>query len=800
MRLVKLIIATILIALPLNAVNAAVIGVTSPKKNSVYTAGSTLYISYVFLDVDTVNIEVFSPLNGGTWEVVVDSLPTVEGSKIPIQNLKAPDWAHYEIRIIDFHHKADTAYSGPFTILNPPSPVLRLKVQEDTIQSGSDLNLNWDISPSVDSIAFEQYDPWKKRWILQDFEYMTRDSSKMIRTGKGLMGGVHYFRIYDVNFPDKYSNIDSFYVRDNVFGGIDSLFPANDAEDVNILLESGSDTCVFLVYFKEFIELVPGKSIEINNEAQGVVTTISTSDTAKVKVINDIYGDPTILSIQPPLPLTHSTRYYILSDKGIVKDMSGNIFNGFRDNLDWNFHTEALNDFKGTLTYNGSLTGNLVIGLYDQSDIESNITNHPENFEYNEDTDFPYSYAIGAPVDGTYGIFCFLDLNNNFEVDAGEPTGLLDSLSMNGKDTTGINILLTDNASVDDVFVFDQAKSYWGNNETFGYNAFLKSYYAGDWYSGSTPVISNAYKIDELLWGVSFRIRENGSDDLANSVLKPGTVAHLEFDFPDSLTINYIAAGGIITKAQMLSNRLVLDLTVVNPVSSNSGNLKASLGFIISCSPDHSAGVNAHGSLFFGDNYVKDISPVLSSNGNAIGVRINGKNGVESHLIGMLSDNYLVNNFSQIDPKHMPVNSNSLMAVIPDLDPAQYEVDNSFDVYSKSYDIDGDGKLNKMYRVVVSNNSWSAHDILFTYNITTKIQDNNASVPNIIYNRNQNAFISDGLIYGLTVYNITGRKLIDITGTSKVYKIKTEFNEGIYILHIHSKDGSEDVVKKIIVR
>ncbi|MFC0875537.1 Ig-like domain-containing protein [Saccharicrinis sp. FJH2] len=795
MRLVKLIIAIILIALPLNAVNAAVIGVTSPKKNSVYTAGSTLYISYVFLDVDTVNIEVFSPLNGGTWEVVVDSLPTVEGSKIPIQNLKAPDWAHYEIRIIDLHHKADTAYSGPFTILNPPSPVLRLKIQEDTIQSGSDLNLNWDISPSIDSIAFEQYDPWKKRWIKQDFDYLTRDSSKMIKTGKGLMGGLHYFRIYDVNYPDKYSNTDSFYVRDNVFGGIDSLFPANDAENVDIRLESESDTCVFLIYFKEFIELVPGKNIEINNEAQGVVTTISTSDTAKVKVINDINGDPTILCIKPPLPLTHSTRYYILSDKGIVKDMLGNIFNGFRSNLDWNFHTETLNDFKGTLTYNGALKGNLVIGLYDQSDIESNITNHPENFEYNEDTEFPYSYAIGAPVDGTYGIFCFLDLNNNFEADAGEPTGFLDSLSMNGKDTTGINILLTDNASVDDVFVFDQAKSYWGNNETFGYNAFLKSYYAGDWYSGSTPVISNAYKIEELLWGVSFKIRENGSDDLANSVLKPGTVAHLEFGFPDSLTINYIAAGGIITKAQMLSNRLVLDLTVVNPVSSNSGNLKASLGFIISCSPDHSAGVNAYGSLFFGDNYIKDISPVLSGNGNAIGVRINGKNGVESHLIGMLSDNFLINNFSQIDPKHLPANSNSLMAVIPELDPAQYEVDNSFDVYSKSYDVDGDGKLNKMYRVVVSNNSWSAHDILFTYDVTTDIKNPDAQLPDIYYNGRLNALIANKVIPWLTVYDITGKVVFISHTKGSEFKLPDAPTKGVYFVKTQNKQ-----VRKVLIQ
>ena len=795
MRFVKLIIAIVLIALPLNAVYAAVIGVTSPKKNSVYTAGSTLYISYVFLGVDTVNIEVYSPLNGGTWEVVVDSLPTVEGTKIPIENLKAPDWAHYQIRIIDFHHIADTAYSGVFTILNPPSPILYIDVNEDTIQAGSELYYNWDISPSVDSIAFEEFNPWRNRWVKQDLDFQSRDSSLIINPGQGIMGGMHYYRIFDVNYPDKYSNIDSVYVRDNIFGGIDSLHPTNGQENVDILLESQVDTCVFLVYFKEFIELIPGKNIEINNEAQGVVATLSTSDTGKVKIMNDINGDPTILSINPPLPLEHSTRYFILSDKGIVKDMSGNLFNGFRDNLDWNFKTETLNDFKGTITYSGSLNGNLVMGLYDQSDIDNNITNHPENFAYNEDTKFSYNYAVGAPVDGTYGIFCFLDLNNNFEADSGEPTGFTDNLIMNGKDSTGINIQLVDNGYLDDVFVLDQAKSYWGKNETFSYNAFLKSYSAGDRNSGATPVITDANKLDKLLWAVNFKLLENGSDDLTNSVLTPGTAVHLEFDFPDSLTINYIAAGGIITKAQMLRNRLVLDLNIINPVASNSGNPGAALGFIISCSTDYSAGVNAYGSLFFGDIYMKDIRPVQNSNGSAIGVRINGKNGVKNRLTGMLSDNYLTNNFTRFDPEHMPANSNSLMAVIPDLVPAQYEVNNSFNVLSESYDVDGDGKPNKMYRVVVSNSNWSAHDILFSYNVTTNTQSPGIKMPVIYYNRNLNAFVCNQEIQGLTVYDITGKVVYNTDKKSSQFSLSNPPTKGVYFVKISHKQ-----VRKILVQ
>ncbi|MFB6318127.1 T9SS type A sorting domain-containing protein [Saccharicrinis sp. FJH54] len=795
MKLVKLIIAIILIALPLNAVNAAVIGVTSPKANTVYTAGSTLYISYVFLDVDSVNIEVFSPFNGGTWEVVVDSLPTHEGTKIPIENLKAPDWAHYQIRITDLHHKADTAYSGAFTILNPPSPVLQLKVKEDSIMAGANINLTWDISPSVDSIAIETFDSWKKRWTSENHTFQTRDSALILNSGEGIMGGMHYYRIYDVNYPDKYSNTDSFFVSDHIFGGIDSLYPANESEEIHILPDTETDSFVFLIYFREFIELVPGKHIEINNDARGVVTTLSTNDTNKVKIVKDMNGDPTILSIQPPLPLEHSTRYYILSDKGIVKDMAGNSFNGFRDNLAWNFYTRTLNDFNGTLSYAGELTGNLVMGLYDQSDIENNITNHPENFQYNEDTDFPYNYSIGVPANGSYGIFCFLDLNNNFDADDGEPTGFTDNLNMNGKDSAGIDILLTDNAVYDNVFVLDQAKSYWGNNETFAYNAFLKSYFAGDWNSGSTPVVANAYKMDKLLWGVDFKLRENGSDNLGNSVLSPGTAVHLEFDFPDSLTINYIAGGALITGARMLKNRLILDLNVINPVASQSGNPDATLGFMISCSPDHTAGVNAYGSLFYGETYLKDISPVKNSSGSAVGIRINGKNGVENRLTGMLSDNFLIHNFGQLDPRQMPANSNNLLAYIPDLDASQYTVDNSFNVITKNFDTDGDGKLNKMYRVVVANKNWSPHDILFTYDITTGIDHSAMEQADIYYSKTTNTFNSTDVIRGITVYDISGKTVYHSDETGTTFRPSETPVKGVYLIRTADK-----TVRKVLIQ
>lgn len=768
--------------LSLNQSYGAFLNVISPIENQVYNSGGSLNITYAFFEVDTVKIEVYSPVNGGTWEIVADSFPTSNGTTIPITNLSAPDWNFYQIRVSDFNGIADTAYSGYFTILNPALPTLKLNIKEQTIPVGNFISLQWIASPSVDSIIIQIYKSNRENWENINNNYSTNDSSLKYFIPTNAAGGTYYFRYYDANNTNKFSNIDSVFINDNLFAGIDSLRPNNGDTAVNIMLDYGNKKNRLYAYFKEAINLIDGKIIDIYNETGGLVWSFPT-DSPQVHIIPDINGDSSILVIEPNLPLQHSSHYYIIMDIGAISDKSGNIFNGFQSPTDWAFNTVKLHTFSGSIQYDGEVENSMIIGLYTNEDVRNNILTNPANILSEYQPLFPTIYSIGVPENGEYALLCFIDVNDNFIYDKGEPVAFRENLIMNGKDSSGVNLLIKDPVEQKSTFVLDTKKSYWGNKKPFIYNRFINAYYAGNLTSGRTPLTNDAVKKDNLLWGVQFWIHETDSTDLANSVLNKGTALHLEYTYPDSLTVNAIAAGAKIKGLKIFPKRLVIDMEVIDPVESLNSNLKAACGFIISCSPEYTNNINAYGSIFFGDFDIQNLSFAKTATNDLVGLNIVGKNTVEGTLTALLSDSFLVNLSEQFNPASMPANSAKLRGLIPEILPSKYSIDNTADVITSGFDTDGDGKNNKMYAVTITNANWSSRRLLFGVDEASSLNaDLSFEKLSIYYNSLSHSIESSDELQQVSIFDITGKHVKTHNQPSKLFELESNMRKGIYFI------------------
>ncbi len=745
----------ILLLAALVPVHGALLKITSPKSGDVYQAGSILTISYLYVDVDTVKIEVFSPKNGGIWEVIVDSLKTSsQPISIPLNN--PPDWAHYKIRMSDVKGVAPVDMTQEFTILNANSRQLSLTVLPDTVRQHEVFTVHWDISPSVDTIFFQGLGPLDADWVTLPLSFTITDSFLPFNLSASLPGGKYYLRILDADSTKFTSNIDSVVLRDTAFAGLNFTYPAKNQTDVSLQLDDSPVNLACIAAFNEPVQLTTGKKAALRTKAGTLVQEISVSDTARCRVMADSNGHKTLVGFYFDLPLIHSTEYYVTVEPGAINDNFGNVFTGLSLPTDWAFKTVVYPIFSGRVSYDGSTFGPLMLGLFTRTDVEKGKFDSPVTAIMEQVPSFPYNYSLGVPSNGDFAIYCFMDYDNNGVVSGDEPVAFSGNLTMQGDDSTNIQLHLEEAVVHDSVFLLDAGKSYWGALKPMQYNVFAKAFYAGTWASGRTPCTDHPHRLDDNLWGVGFWIHETDSDDLANSLWNAGTLLHLDYTYPDSLEINFIAAGGNVKKVQILKNRLIVDVEVINPVESASGDMGASCGLIISCSPAHTGGVNAHGSVFYGNVNSIDMGLAGYSSTNTVGMRVNGKNGVEATFTALLSDSFLINNYPEVTPQNLPANSLSMRGFIPDLDASDYIVDKTAPVITTGFDIDGDGKANKMYRVVIKNSKWSPHDMQFGKESNTVDIDEIQSKSSIWYNQSNGTLHTFEPLTYVTIYDMKG--------------------------------------------
>lgn len=765
---------------------AAFLNVISPKENQVFINGGTLNITYASFDVDTVKIEVFSPVNGGIWETIADSFLTSNGTTIPITNINAPDWAHYKIRITDFSGLADTAYSGYFTILNPSSPTIKLNIKENAVTVGTPLTFEWDASPSVDSLVIQVHKPNRNDWEFINVNYATKDSALSYVIEPNAPGGMYYFRSFYHSTPNKISNIDSVFVTDNFFSGIDSLSPGNGDTAVSIYLNQGASKGKIFVFFNEAVRLVSGKIIDIYNETGGLVNSFPT-DSNRIYLLPDQNNDSSILVIEPRVPLLHSSHYYLLMDVGTVKDLAGNNFEGIQSPTNWTFNTVKMHTFSGSVSYEGTINNSVVISLFNQNAIATNNFSNPANIISHFKPSVPYNYSIGVPQDGYYGLLCYIDVNENYTYDSDEPVAFRDNILMDGKDSSGINLQLKNLVQPKPTFVLDTKKSYWGSNKPFKYNKFINGFTAGNQLSGNSPITFNPALKSPLLWELRFMDYGTNAFDLSATPFTIGTKLHLEYTYPDSIHINSIVAGAKLTGLQFLPKRLIIDLEVVDPVESQNSNLGAACGLLISCSPNHTNRVKAFGSSFYGDFDIATMAYANYIKKDVIGVSIVGKNSVEGMLTALLSDSFLINMSDQFNPLAMPENSLQLRGLIPEILPNKYIVDNSANVITTAYDSDGNGMPNKMYAVSITNAIWSSRRLLFGADNTTSVQNAENSVNVLYYNRLTQSIESSVLIRSLKVFDLAGRIVFESDASTKSVALNNSVPKGIYIIQFESQ-------------
>ena len=781
----RIYISVFLFLLAFNAMHGALLKITSPGTGGVYQAGSTLTISYLYVDVDTIKIEVFSPVNGGQWEVVVDSLKTsVQPIAIPLNN--PPDWAHYKIRISDVNGVATADITGEFTIINPNAKLLSLSVLPDTVHQNEGFNVHWDISPSVDSIVFQGLGPLDADWVSLPLSFRTSDSILAFIFSGAMVGGKYYLRAIDQDAPEFISNVDSVVLVDTAFAGADFTYPANNQTDVLLRFEGSPVSNAAIVAFNEPVRLNNGKKAFLKTKSGTIVQEVSASDTTHCRIVPDAYGRNTLLAFYFDLPLQHSTEYFITIEPGAITDNFGNVFHGLNKPTDWSFKTVVYPTISGRISYDGSTFGPLMLGLFSRADVEKGKFDSPAMAHIVEAPSFPYNYSLGVPSNGDYAIYCFIDYNNDQTPNGSEPVAYTPLITVEGADSAGNDLHLEEVVIYDSIFLLDASKSYWGSNKPILFNSFARTFYAGSWAAGRTPCTNHPHKLDDKLWGVGFWIHETDSDDLSNSLWNAGTLLHLEYTYPDSLEINFVASGGIINKLRILPNRLIVDVQVINPVESASGDMGASCGLIISCSPAHTGGIKAHGSVFYGNLYSLDMGVAVYPSTNTVGMRVNGKNGVEATFTALLSDSFLINNYPEVNPLNLPANSSSMRGFIPDLDASDYTVDKSAPVITTGFDIDGNGKNNKMYKVVIKNSNWSPHDLMFGKESNPVGVETINKSAGIWYNT------TDGMLH--TQENISDVTIYDMKGsvTSRIKHIgigshALKLDKGIFIITYKNK-------------
>ena len=296
----------------------------------------------------------------------------------------------------------------------------------------------------------------------------------------------------------------------------------------------------------------------------------------------------------------------------------------------------------GTIEYDGTTIGDLYIFAFLQSDYDADDYSNPQNMVVIDDPNYPYDYELMCADENEFIIFAFIDFDGNEEYDLDEPLAIVENVTVAGEAITDLDMRLEQNVEVTGVFQLDTLASTWNNGTESGtFHDMGGGLFSPGTKDGYTAMTMNSFEQDSLLYGFGFWIDESDSDDLDSSYLIAGTKLHLEYTFPDTLAINFIAVGSLVEGVTLTDGRLAIDIEVVDPVQSASGDFDASCGITISCDPKHSGGIDCYGSVYYGDLYVHDMGFALSEVDDKVGLRVNGYNGVEGHLTALLSDSLL---------------------------------------------------------------------------------------------------------------------------------------------------------------
>lgn len=449
----------------------------------------------------------------------------------------------------------------------------------------------------------------------------------------------------------------------------------------------------------------------------------------------------------------------------------------------------------GTISYDGITIGKLYIVAFNQSEYEVGNFTNPLNIAEVEDPYYPYSYDVLCPDQSECALLAFIDYNGNQNYDADEPYASVENIITGGVAITGKDMMLEEPVEVTAVFKLDTLTSTWDNGTESGtFHLFKKGYYTPGELNGRTALTMDSFDEGTKLYGFGFWIDETNMDELDSSYWEAGTKLHMEYTFPDSLDINFIAVGSLVDGVKIFDGRLIIDVEVVDPVHSASGDFNASCGISVSCDAEHSGGVDCYGAIFYGDLYARDMSFVVSRLEDRVGMRVNGYDGVEGHFTALLPDSFLIN-VLQFSGDVMPISSEVLDGFVPDLTKgADYTVSNDFSPITTGFDIDGDGIDNKMYKLTINNSRWSAHDLVFGAAEVTGVEAVESQDSDITIT--ENTLIVNKRLNKLVLYDITGKLMWSKTGlvSNKIISLEN-VNSGVYILNVDDV-SSYKIVKR----
>ena len=763
-----------------NAWSQIAMNLISPKSDTVYMAHDPFEIHFLQLGVDSVNIDLYMPRNGGTWVSLIDSFPAKTSTRIQLDSINVPDWGSYNLRIVDIHHKAETVYSGKFTVLNASKPTLYFGIDEDTSKVSAKFNLHYAFSPSVNSVVLQVLRPLSVSWETLPNKLNKSEASLILTPNNNYQTGTYLYRIYDAEH-NTFSAADSIYLIDDLFAGLLYLSPANGETDVNIRLNNQRSRGNISIRYNEPVKLGADKTLDLYHETAGLVASFSTSD-ANVK----LSSNNRVLTILPPLPLIHTSNYYLIMDDGFVTDFAGNPSGGFQSSDQWTFSTVQMYNINGTIFYSGLPRGTLYYGLYSQSDISNNDFSSPIDIASEFEADFPFPYQIAVPKSDTFGIFVFQDYNDNLLPDNNEPSVFAESVIINNADTFGVDLILKESSDTAPVFRLEAASSYYGNLNPIKYNHFFNSFQLGQYGKGNTACVKNPKQIMEGFFKTRFFTEENGEDELINTDIKPGTRIHLEYSYPDSVDINFIAASANVSEVIIEPERLVIELEVIDPAASASGDRESACGFIISCSPSHSANIPAYASIMYSNISIEDMRLLSASYSQSLGLNLQGIDTVETNFTVLLSDSFLINTFEEFRSDNLPPNSLNFKAEIPGGALETFSYNNTFGVDKTHFDIDGDGIKNRMYKVAAQFTGSSGKDVIFTLDPTT--DDENLSVENLNlrYFQASHSILSNVPIQTVHLIDLTGKIVFTNNVSSSEFNLPTHLKKGIYLYRCFS--------------
>ena len=448
----------------------------------------------------------------------------------------------------------------------------------------------------------------------------------------------------------------------------------------------------------------------------------------------------------------------------------------------------------GTISYDGTTAGKLYVVAFNQDEYAAQNYMTPLNIVEVDDPIYPYAYDIMCTDNNTCALLAFIDYNGNQQYDADEPYSDVQNIVTNGLAITGQDMALEEQVNVTAVFKLDTLLSTWDNGTENGtFHRYGNGYYTPGKINGRTALTMDSFDEDTLLFGFGFWIDETDMDELDSSYWEAGTKLHMVYTFPDSLDINFIAVGSLVDGVKVTHGRLVIDVEVVDPVHSASGDFKASCGISVSCDPKHSGGVDCYGAIFYGDLYARDMTFVVNRMADKVGMRVNGYDGVEGHFTALLPDSFLIN-VLQFPAGAMPVNSEVLDGFIPDLLRTQdYTVTNQFTPITTGFDMDGDGIYNAMYKLTINNSSWSAHDLVFGAAESTGVNDVEAITSAI--SARANLIVVNDAVDKLELFDITGKLIWSKLNLKAGDRFNLEnLSVGLYIASVNGKASVKVVV------